>query len=158
MFTYSEYHASKVELISQIGIKSMNSRGKHFSNDINFIYKDEEMNVNNYILYPLADALAVLEADKNEFYCDDSLEFSSKCVNTERNMLYYFGKLDAAHKYFNSELIDMFEKTHPSLYDELFSLHTLLDMNIDIRQRISIMKTTSEEFVEAFYKHFNNSF
>ena len=64
MNTYSEYHASQIELLSQMNVKTIKSVSRKIPNKYMIQGKDSCITINDYILYPLANAFDILNSNK----------------------------------------------------------------------------------------------
>ena len=150
MLTQSEYNASQIEILSQIynsltGIKQRVNKFKKI------IYENELQNINECIIPPLASALSIIESDKSRYRTLSIQEFSKIYSNTERYMIYYFGKLDACNKYVQGGVVDLFKKEEP-FYNELNQLHLILQNSSNIVDKAELILKYSKYFENAFYQ------
>ena len=67
MQTYSEYHASQIELLSQL-YNSLIGIQKRVNRNQKIWYKNEQQSINEHLIYPLADGLTILDTSYKNFF------------------------------------------------------------------------------------------
>lgn len=150
MQTYSEYHASQIELLSQL-YNSLIGIQKRVNKNQKIWYKNEQQSINEHLIYPLADGTAILDASYNDFTNLSDEDFYKKCLNARTFMMYYFGKLDACNKYVQGGVIDLFKKEEP-FYQELNQLHLILQNSVNVIDKADLILAYSRYFENAFYQ------
>jgi hypothetical protein len=71
-------------------------------------YKDELVDVENYLLYPLVSATVILDKDKFAYFNLSNKEYNINFVKTEKNTMYYLGKYNVCEKFANKKPHDFF--------------------------------------------------
>lgn len=99
MSTYSEYHASQIEIMTILGYSSINMDNHKFDLSDKIYYKNELLTVNEYLLRPLADSLVILNKSRVDFIFLSKNEYYIKYCIAERSMLYYLGKYNICQSY-----------------------------------------------------------
>ena len=123
--SYSEFHASQVEILCNIGYNRAYNINHKFRMSTKLYYKDEIMDVDHYLLPPLADATAVLEHDRYDFIMLPNNEFVEKYVLVQNNIMYYLGKYNVCEKFGDSnphnffKEFNVFEADVLKMYDSL---------------------------------------
>ena len=149
----SEYNASKIELLCQLYTSLDKIKVKKKITDTLW-YKQNNERINNYIIYPLADLLVIIEDTHNDMQRINDYEFAKRFVQSEKFSIYYFGKLDVCEQYINGNIIDVFKPMYP-FYNILNELHNILhDEFILIEEKIVKLKKWSEVYKNEYYKHF----
>ena len=154
MTSYSEYNASRIELISQFGIDNIKSITKRFSNNFNVVYKNETIKIDEYVIYPLASAMGIIESERKSFNNLSDFEYAEQFVTSEKFMMYSYGKLDAANKYLDTPLPDIYLKNKTVFYHELEQLHNILNMDVDLKMRYHFIKEYLDKYQFCFYNYF----
>ena len=119
MSIYSEYHASQIEILANIGYERAYNIFKKFSVNTKLVLEDEIVNVDKYLLFPLSSSLAIIDNDPMAFYELDNQEYSKNYVKARNNAIYYLGKFSVCEK---------FAKTKPYV-----AFHNFLEFESDIR-------------------------
>lgn len=154
MTSYSEYNASKIELISQLGIDNIKSITKRFPNNFNVVYKNETIKIDEYVIYPLASAMGIIESERKAFNNLSDFEYAEKFMTSEKFMMYYYGKLDAANKYLDTPIPNIYLKNKTVFYNELEQLHNILNMDVDLKMRYHFIKEYLDKYQFCFYNYF----
>lgn len=92
MSSYSEYHASQIELLSLLKYKVISPIVKKFNLNTKIYEKNEYKTIQDYLLTPLVDALTILDKDRNAYTLLTDNEYNIKYVTAEKNIFYYLGK------------------------------------------------------------------
>lgn len=150
MQTYSEYHASQIELLSQL-YNSLIGIQKRVNRNQKIWYKNEQQSINEHLIYPLADGLTILDTSYKNFSNLSKEEFYKKCSNAKTFMIYYFGKLDVCNKYVQGGVTDLFKKEEP-FYQELNQLHLILQNSANVIDKADLIFAYSRYFENAFYQ------
>ena len=108
MSLYSEYHASQIEMLANIGyIRAYNIFNK-FSMYLKLVSEDEIVNVDKYLLFPLSSSLAIIDNDTMAFYELDNQEYMKNYVKARNNAIYYLGKFSVCEKFAKTKPFDAF--------------------------------------------------
>lgn len=69
-------------------------------------------------------------------------------------MMYYYGKLDAANKYLDTPIPNIYLKNKTVFYNELEQLHNILNMDVDLKMRYHFIKEYLDKYQFCFYNYF----
>ena len=152
--TYSEYHASQIELLSQIDCDSMSNAIDKFDLTSNVIYKDEYLDLNQYIIIPLADFTSVLNNNRKEYKNLSEYEFDKQYVNVEKNIMYYLGKYDTCKSVSSRTIFNLLKKNCPIFVDDIERIHIILKNKEPIYNKIDELKNSVSNFQNHYYSYF----
>lgn len=119
MSIYSEYHASQIEILTNIRYERAYNIFKKFSMNTKLVLEDEIVNVDKYLLFPLSSSLAIIDNEPMAFYELDNQEYSKNYVKARNNAIYYLGKFSVCEKFAKTKPFDAF--------------HNFLEFESDIR-------------------------
>lgn len=144
MSSYSEFHASQVELLSCFNYDSIDNINPKF--DINsMIYeKNELMDINDYLLHCFVTPCMILEKERTDYMQLNKHEYNVKYVLAQKTLMYYLGKYSVC---------DMYSKGHPYyLFDKLkqFEIDAKI-LYISLKRKMFDEVLTN---VENFMNHF----
>lgn len=91
-------------------IKNTKEIDEKFSLDKEVYYKDSFMDIENYLIRPLADILTGLEKPRVFYITSTKKIYMTKYILTERSIMYYLGKYDIAQKYATEKPHNFFDK------------------------------------------------
>lgn len=131
MSSYSEFHASQIEILCNIGYSRAYNINSKFEMSTMLSYKDEVMDVEHYLLLPLADATAVLEHKRYDFMQLSHIEFIKKFILVQNNIMYYLGKYSICEKFGNSRPHNFFKEFSEFKLDVLNMYESLKNKNYD---------------------------
>lgn len=157
MDSFSEYHASQIEMASQLGMKNKNDvftlSGK-FKTGCKMKYKEEITDIQNYILYSLADITNVLVNPQGSFSNMPEYLFLKQYVDTERRIFYYYGKYDLYTKYSGKNMSDLLINNCSEFSKEINNIHSILKSK-NVINNIDSMKFAIQDFKEKYFEHFS---
>ena len=104
---YTEYHASQIEILSNIGYNSIFKKNK-FNINAKIYYKNEMMDIEHYLVYPLSDATLILNKERYAYINLSNDEYNLKYVRAAKNIWYYLGKYNICEIYANRQPCNMF--------------------------------------------------
>lgn len=105
--TYSEYHASQIELGCKIGFKNVRSCYK-INLSKTFIYSEnQKINVETDYLHPASDALAIIDKPNDAYYSLNNYDYYLNYKNFEVKTMYYLGKKNLCKKYSLNKFPDL---------------------------------------------------
>lgn len=148
MATYSEYHASQIEILCNIGYKKVKPISKRFNISDKVYFKDDLVDIENYIIYPLANASVILNKDKYAYFDLKDIEYNIKYLMAEKSIMYYLGKYSVCEKYANKKPHDFFHEFSEFEQDVLLMYKSLKSKDID-----RILGTV-DDFMLHFMKYF----
>lgn len=95
--TYSEHHASQIELFCNVGFTNLGEI-RQIDIDKTFIYEEyEKISVRNSYLHPFGAAVNVIDKKRFEYFFLSPSQYYSKYSFFESNAMYYMGKRDATY-------------------------------------------------------------
>ena len=110
MSSFSEYHASQIEILTILGYENINKVNEKFHLNKTVYYKDSFMDIENYLIRPLADALTGLNKPRLFYIISNKRQYIEKYTLTERSIMYYLGKYNIAQRYAMEEPHNFFDK------------------------------------------------
>lgn len=153
--TYSEYHASQIELLSQINSNSIADAIDNLDINSNMIYKDEHLNLNQYLIIPLADFTSVLDNDNSTYQNLAEFEFARQYVNVEKNIMYYLGKYDTCKSFASGTIFNLLEKNCPVFVNDIEEIHVILKSKEEIYNNVDKLKNAVLNFQNHYYSYFS---
>lgn len=109
--TYSEYHASQMELACNIGFKSIHSY-KKLNLDKTFVaYENKMIKIEMDYLHPLADALCIIDKDTYFYYDLDIYDYYLNYSVFETKSMYYLGKRNLCERISLKKIADITDKS-----------------------------------------------
>lgn len=90
--TYSEYHASQIELAYNIGAKSINTLPKIDIHKTYVAYENKVVEVSTDFLQPLADAICIIDKNRMAYFSLKPSEYYRKYLVFRTKSMYYLGK------------------------------------------------------------------
>lgn len=153
--TYSEYHASQIELLSQINSNSIADAIDNLNINSDMIYKDEHLNLNQYLIIPLADFTSVLDNDNSTYQNLAEFEFARQYVNVEKNIMYYLGKYDTCKSFASGTIFNLLEKNCPVFVNDIEEIHVILKSKEEIYNNVDKLKNAVLNFQNHYYSYFS---
>lgn len=157
MDSFSEYHASQIEMASQTDMKSKNdifTLSTKFRAGCKMKDKEEVTDVQNYILNPLSDIVSVLNNPRCSFSNMSEYFFLKQYLDTERRIFYYYGKYDLYIKYSGRNMQDLLISNCPEFSKEINNIHKILKSK-DIVNNIDSMRSAVHNFKEKYFEYFS---
>lgn len=111
MATYSEYHASQIELACNIGFRNILSFYKINLSKTFVINESKKIKIETDYLHPLADSLVIIEKDPNAYFNLSDYEYYLNYSVFESKTMYYLGKKFCA-KYSITKTADITDKSY----------------------------------------------
>lgn len=103
MGSYSEYHASQIETLSQLNCPSIKDiNAITYNLQTNVFIEDEQIDLEGYIATPLVTSTTILSKSPLEYLLFDKLDYYITYDKAEKNMFYFWGKYNICEKYFSS--------------------------------------------------------
>ena len=153
MTDYTEYHASQIEMLSQLytDIKDIKVKKKASST---IWYANNNVDINHYLIYPLVDMATITQQDINVMSNLNSNKFAKRFVRAKTCAVYYFAKLDVCSKYIDGTIIDLFTPEYP-FFEDFNELHNILNNNtLGLKQKAYRLKVWNGYFRNKFIKHY----
>ena len=117
------------------------------------MYKDESMDIQNYILYSLADITNVLINSKYSFSNMPDYLFEKQYMDTERRIFYYYGKYDLYNIYSGKNMPDLLISNCPKFSKEINNIHDILKSK-DFVKNLDFIKVAIDDFRKAYFEYF----
>lgn len=123
--TYSEYHASQVELLCNVGYDRCYNICSKFNINKEILRKNEKINIKKYFLLSLIEAQDILNENDNIYIDLTAEEYAHVFNKSLKKIMYYLGKYNILEKYSNNppciffNEFGMFEKDIEDLYKYL---------------------------------------
>lgn len=156
MNTYSEYHASQIEMGIQFEMKNKNdiySLPLKFKNNKILYYKNQIKDIKSYVLIPYQEIMITLSQIKKNLskLSNDELAILYKII--EKNIFYYYGKYDFYCKYSGVKIEDLLLKNCTQFKNEINNIHKLIKSN-NIINNINNIQLEIKNFKTNFLKFF----
>lgn len=141
MNTYSEYHASQIELASNIGFKNIHCFHK-FNIDKTFVYdQDRKIKITSDYISPASDALAIIGVSSNSYYDLSEYDYYLNYKTFETKTMYYLGKKNFCLKYSIKNVPDLTKKWYGNFYPFIYEVEqTIINCDFekmsDVRNRL----------------------
>lgn len=98
--------------------------------------------------------MSIIESERKAFNNLSDFEYAEQFITSEKFMMYYYGKLDAANKYLDTPLPNIYLKNKTVFYHELEQLHNVLNMDVDLKMRYHFIKEYLDKYQFCFYNYF----
>lgn len=157
MDTFSEYHASQIEMGSILGMKNKNdvlTISSKVKSKRKIFYKNELEYIESYVVIPLSDITSVICQDKGTYINMPSFEFTKQYMKIEKNIFYYYGKYDLYIKYSGRNMQDLLISNCPEFSKEINNIHKILKSK-DIVNNIDSMRSAVHNFKEKYFEYFS---
>ncbi len=110
---YSEYHASQIEIMCNLGFKSINDFLKIDINNTNIAHKDQIIHLSTGLLSPLIGAYSIVNHSREEYYYYTKQDYYNVYHDFESRTMYYIGKISICQKYGYPLISDSIQKYYP---------------------------------------------
>ena len=110
MSSYSEYHASQIELLSSLGYKVIRPIFNKFNINTRIYSENELLDIENYLLIPLSSAIVILEKQPDAYINLSRDEYNKKYITAMKNIYYYLGKYKICELYGNRKPHNFFHE------------------------------------------------
>lgn len=113
--TYSEYHASQIELLRNIGVGNIKDIKTIDKLDVDETYvwcKESKISLTEDYLSPLADSSVVIGRSRYYYYTTKAVEYFSKYKEFEAKTMYYLGKQSVCFMLSQKIIADITDKTY----------------------------------------------
>lgn len=154
--SYSEYHASQIEMGSLIGMKNKNdvlTIASKLEIKSKVFYKNELEDIESYIITPLADITSIICQDRDAYIDLSDFEFAKQYVKLEKNIFYYYGKYDLYTKYANKNMPDLLQKNCQNFSDIISKIHNAVKTK-NIEPSIYNIRNLLKNFQDNVYTYF----
>ena len=148
MSTYSEFHASQVEILTNLELPCVLPNVYKINMTDKLYYKHEYLNVEQYLLYPLADSTVILQKKPKSFKDLSSEEYNITYVKSKKSLMYYLGKYS---------ICDLFAKPKPhNFFNEfgVFKLDALIFYKYLLLKDIDKILEQESKFRSHFFSYF----
>lgn len=149
MNTYSEYHASQIELACKVGFRNIHSFHK-INLDKTFVpYEDKTRKITADYLQPLADSSLIIERPTNYYHeipCDEYYRYYK---TFEAKVMYYLGKKNFCKKYSLTKIPDITQKTYGEFYPIIHSIEQSI-INNDLDSLPTLINQLWNKYLSVF--------
>lgn len=149
MATYSEYHASQIELACNIGYKNIHLLNKMNLSKTIVVNKNEKIEANNEYTIPLSLALLISEAEKSSFLNLTEIEYFSKYKKFESNTMYYLGKKNFCKKVSSVKEPDLTKKFYKNFYPYIHNIEECI-----INNKFNLLFDSRHKLWEEYISYF----
>ena len=133
MALYSEYHASQIELLCNLGYKNIKSIKKIDLSQVVLSYENEKIDINSYLAIPMSNASLIIDKPSDAYYnlpCD---EYFAKYKEFEVKTMYYLGKKNICFTVSTTPRADITKKIYQNFYPYISNIETdILNKNINL--------------------------
>lgn len=112
MATYSEYHASQIELACNIGFRNIHSFHKINLSKTFVINENKKIKIETDYLHPMADSLVIIEKASDAYFNLSDYEYYLNYSVFEAKTMYYLGKKNFCAKYSITKTADITDKSY----------------------------------------------
>ena len=155
MDTYSEYHASQIEMGISLNMKNKNdivTLSSKLKSKTNIFYRNNFEDIKTYILIPLSDIITVLCQRKGSCIDMSNDEFAKQFVKMKKNIFYYYGKYDLYIKYSEKNMPDLLIKNCPKFIDRISEIHNAVKIK-NIESNIHNIKYLTKTFQNEVFEY-----
>lgn len=155
MDTYSEYHASQIEMGVSLNMKNKNdiaTLSSKIKSKTNIFYRNNFEDIESYILIPLADIISVLTQERGSCIDMSDDEFAKQFVKMKKSIFYYYGKYDLYIKYSSKNMPDLLNKNCPQFMDKISEIHNAVK-NKNIESNIHNIRYLEKTFQDEVFEY-----
>lgn len=152
MATYSEFHASQIELAYNIGFRNIHSFHKINLSKTYVIYEDKKVKIETDYLHPLADALVIIEKDFNSYYDLSAYDYFLNYCIFEAKTMYYLGKKNFCSRFSLGKTADLTDKSYGEFSPYIIEIETLIKGN-NLLQLYQSRKKLWNKYLDYFLFH-----
>lgn len=110
MASYSEFHASQIELLVSLGYFVISPIYKKFSMNRKIYFESTFEKIDNYLLHPLANSSGILGNNKDAYNTLSAFEYNIKYVTASHQLFCYLGKYDVCVRFGDREPHDFWHE------------------------------------------------
>ena len=150
--TYSEYHASQIELACNVGFRNIHAFHKI---DLDKTYIDTESGktkIHNDYLKPMMDALVIINKPSDAYLDLSSEEYFCYFKKFETNTMYYLGKQNFCSRFSLKQIPNITRKHYTDFYPYISNIENCIKNN-EYNKLPSLEKSLFGEF----YKRYPNN-
>ncbi len=149
MSTYSEYHASQIELVCNIGFKDIHSFHKIDLSKTFVTNEDERINVETDYIHPMADSLVIIEKQTYDYYNLSDYDYYLNYHVFEAKTMYYLGKRNLCEKLSLRKIPDITDKLYGTFAYHIRKIEKLIKEN-DFSELYQARKELWDKYLEYF--------
>lgn len=149
MSTYSEYHASKIELMKNLGFKDVSSIHKMDLSATIVFNEQDKCSITTDYLQPLAEATIIISKPKLSYYNLSVKEYYLKYKKFMVNTMYYLGKKNLCRAISVKPHPDLTEEWYGEFYPFIHNIEkAILERKLDDIPQLE--KELWNKFVDTF--------
>lgn len=153
MATYSEYHASQIELACNIEFRNIHSFHKINLSKTFVTYENRKIKIETDYLHPMADSLVIIEKDSDAYSNLPDYEYYLNYSVFETKTMYYLGKKNFCAKYSITKTADIIDKSY-GIFTPYIRIIEKLILEKDYSQLYDARKNLWKKYLDYFsYKN-----
>lgn len=149
MSTYSEYHASQIEVAYNIGFKNIHSFRKINLDKTFVFYENNKIKINEDYLHPMADALCIIDKSVNAYFELDVVEYYRNYSAFETKTMYYLGKRKFCDKFSLKRIPNITANNYGQFYPYIKKIEQCIEIK-DYQNLISARKELWKFYTSYF--------
>lgn len=132
MSTYSEYHASQIELACNVGFNNIHNFRKINLDKTFIVYENGQIDIKSDFLMQMIDALSIIDKPSDTYYNVSLNEYYTNYKMFKEKTIYYLGKKNFCDKYSFKRTADITEENYKSFYSYIKQIDKeIKDKNYD---------------------------
>lgn len=150
--TYSEYHASQIELACNVGFRNIHAFHKI---NLDKTYIDTESGktkIQNDYLKPMADALVIIDKPSDAYLDLSSEEYFCYFKKFETNTMYYLGKQNFCSRFSLKQIPNITRKNYIDFYPCIANIENCIKNN-----EYNKLPFLEKSLFGEFYKRYPNN-
>lgn len=147
--TYSEYHASQIELSINIGFKNIHSYYK-IDLDKTYIHNENEfINITSDYIRPLSSVKTIIDAPKNSYFDLSTYNYYSYYKEFETKSMYYLGKKNLCLNISVQQMPDLTKTWYGEFYPVVYTMEQAI-----INKKFDMVLIARERLFQKYYNVF----
>lgn len=152
MATYSEYHASQIELAYKAGFRNIHSCYKIDLSKTYIYSENQKIKIESDYIHPVSDALTIIEEPNNSYYDLSNYDYYLNYKVFEVKTMYYLGKKNFCKKYSLKNIPDLTIKWYGAFYPSVQKIEQCI-INKDFDSLILARKGLFGKYFSTFEFH-----
>ena len=150
--TYSEYHASQIELACNVGFRNIHAFHKINLDKTYISTESGKTKIQNDYLKPMADALVIIDKPSDAYLDLSSEKYFCYFKKFETNTMYYLGKQNFCSKFSLKQIPNITRENYTDFYPCITNIENCIKNN-EYNKLPSLEKSLFGEF----YKRYPNN-
>ena len=137
MSTYSEYHASQIELACKVGFKNIHSLHKINLSKTIVPCEDKTQNIQDDYIQPMSDASIIIDKPQGYYYNLSAEKYYETYKIFSTKTMYYLGKNNFCKKFSQNKIADITASIYGEFYPLIHEIEKcILNKNYDNLQTL----------------------